>query len=312
MNNDDKRKAHLSRISLENSRVDLSSPIVFLCGGLVNIKSVDACSVRDVLVRYVKSKGCNLTDQFTLAEDFKDWIHDSVYNDLLVFENDIAQISSLIVIILESPGALAELGLFVRNDLLNKKLVVFVNEKHYEKNSFISLGPIRYLKKVKSKPVYAYPWNFSKLEDSLVDSLPEMHEDLLSAMEGLDKSEEFDSNNDGHISFVLYEFIRIYEALKFKELESFANSVGLIINRTKLKRLLFLLTKFELISTGSRGNVEYYYSISIVNKIHFGGHFDRNAARISAMQFYASDKNESKRINFIKSLKNKPKKDEAA
>lgn len=74
-----------------------------------------------LFLRYVSSIECNLIDQITLAEEFKDWIHDSVYKDLLDFENDIAHISSLIVIVLESPGALAELGLFVRNKVLNKK-----------------------------------------------------------------------------------------------------------------------------------------------------------------------------------------------
>ena len=304
---DDKRNAHLAKISLEKSRVDLSSPIVFLCGGLVDIKLTQTPSIRDAFLRYISGIDCNLIDQITLAEEFKDWIHDSVYKDLLDFENDIAHISSLIVIILESPGALAELGLFVRNNVLNKKLVVFVNDEHYGSNSFISLGPLRYLEAIKDKTVCAYPWDLENIDNSLIDSLPEMREDLLSVMKGMDNSEAFDIGNDGHISFVLYEFIRIFRALKISEIEAYAREIGIDLKRDKVKRLLFLLTKFELISLGTRGHDKYYYALVDVDKIHFGGHFDKNDAKMSTMQFYAFNESESRRFNFIKGIIKKEK-----
>lgn len=304
---DDKRKAHLAKISLENTRVDLCSPIIFLCGGLVDIKQAKTPSVRDAFLRYISGIDCGLFEQITLAEEFQDWIHDSVYKDLLDFESDIAHISSLIVIILESPGALAELGLFVRNNVLNKKLIIFVNDEHYRANSFISLGPLRYLEAIKDKTVCAYPWDLENIDDSLQESLPEMREDLLSVISGMDKSEEFDIENDGHISLVLYEFIRIFRALKLSEIELYAKEVGLELKREKVKRLLFLLTKFELIALGRRGHDQYYYPLVDVDKIHFGGHFDKNETKISTMQFYAFNESESRRLNFIKGIIKKEK-----
>jgi len=304
---DDKRTTHLAKISLDKSRVDLSSPIVFLCGGLVDVKQAKTPSIRDAFLRYVSSIECNLIDQITLAEEFKDWIHDSVYKDLLDFENDIAHISSLIVIVLESPGALAELGLFVRNKVLNKKLVVFVNDKHYSANSFVSLGPLRYLEAIKDKTVCAYPWDLENIDESLGDSLPEMREDLLAAMSGMDNSEAFDSGNDGHVSFVLYEIIRIFRALKVSEIQTYSKYIGLDLKLDKVKRLLFLLTKFELIATGKRGHDLYYYPLTDVDKIHFGGHFDKNEAKVATMQFYAFNDSESRRFNFIKGLQKKEK-----
>lgn len=304
---DDKRKTHLEKISLGKSRVDLSSPIVFLCGGLVDIKQAETPSIRDAFLRYISSVDCELIDQITLAEEFKDWIHDSVYKDLLDFESDIAHISSLIVIVLESPGALAELGLFVRNNVLNKKLVVFVNDKHYSASSFISLGPLRYLEAIKDKTVCAYPWDLENIDESLGDSLPEMREDLLLAMSEMDSSEAFDVENDGHISFVLYEFIRIFRALKVSEIEAYSKYIGLDLKREKVKRLLFLLIKFELVATGKRGHDQYYYPLVDVDKIHFGGHFDKNEAKVATMQFYAFNESESRRFNFIKGIQKKDK-----
>lgn len=309
---DDKRKAHLAQISLEKSRVDLSSPIIFLCGGLVDLKEIESTSIRSAFLSYVSKVGCETADQITLAENFKDWIHDSVYKDLLDFENDIAHISSVIVIILESPGALAELGLFVRNHSLNKKLIIFVNDEHYNAESFISLGPLRYLKTIEERNVCAYPWDLSNIDESLKESLPEMHEDLLSTMKELDNSEAFDIKNDGHVSFVLYEFIRLFKALKLSEIELYSKEIGIDLKRDKVKRLLFLLKKFELISIGKRGNDEYYYPIKDIDKIHFGGHFDKNNVKISAMQYYALNASESRRFNFIKNIVKKEKKEVAA
>ncbi|MBO2553645.1 hypothetical protein I6M56_16490 [Shewanella algae] len=304
---DDKRKAHLAQISLEKSRVDLSSPIIFLCGGLVDVKEVKTTSIRDAFLDHIANIGCNTANQVTLAENFKDWIHDSVYKDLLDFESDIAHISSLIVIILESPGALAELGLFVRNQELNKKLIIFVNDEHYNAESFISLGPLRYLESIQDRNVCAYPWDLENIDESLKESLPEMHEDLLSMMNGMDKSEGFNIKNDGHISFVLYEIIRVFKALKISEIETFINEVGITLKRDKLKRLLFLLQKFELISVGKRGHDEYYFPIKDIDKIHFGGRFDKNKVKVAAMQYYAFSKQESRRFNFIKAITKKEK-----
>jgi len=301
---DDTRKDHLSKIALDKSRVDLSSPIIFLCGGLVDITKPETLSVREALIEHIASKGCQLSDQITLAEEFKDWIHDGVYKDLLVFEDDIAHISSLIVIVLESPGALAELGLFVKNKILNKKIIVFVNEDHYSSDSFIKLGPLRYLQAIKERNVCAYPWDtdISKLDATIKDSLPEMRQDLLDAMDSQDKTEVFDMGNDGHISFLIFEIIKLYRALVFKEIESYIKEIGVELSREKAKRLLFLLEKFGLVKSIRRGHSVFFYAVSDINKINFGGHFDRNGARISAMQFYALNESESRRFRVIKTI----------
>lgn len=308
---DDKRKFHLEKISLEKSRVDLSSPIIFLCGGLVDITESSSPSIRDSFLRYINKPSNCLDGKIILAEDFKDWIHDSIYKDLLDFENDIAHISSIIVIILESPGALAELGLFVRNSVLNKKLIIFVNDGHYNTNSFIRLGPLRYLEDIKGETVFAYPWDIENIDVSLEESLPEMRQDLGQAISEFDKTEAFDINNDGHIAFVLYEIVRIFKALKLIEIESYAQELGLDLSRDKIKRLLFLLSKFDFVEYGKRGHDVYYYALVDIDKIHFGGHFNKNDALVSTMQYYSINNSESKRFNFIKGIMKKQKEEAA-
>lgn len=299
---EDKRTDSLAQISLENSRVVLTQPILFLCGGLVDVKSPVPLSARGALVDHLHSVGCHLAESITLAEDFKDWIHDSIYRDLLTFESDIAHISSLIIIVLESAGALAELGLFVKSKALRNKILVFVRQDHYEQNSFIRLGPLRHLEGIKETSVCAYPWDDNNLKASLAPSLKEMRDDILSAIADQDKSEAFNKDNEGHLSFVVYELIKTFRALKVSEIETYIHKLGLNIAREKLKRLLFLLKKFSLIDHSKRGHTDYYFAQTDITKIEFGGRFDQTRAKIAAQQFYATNEGEGKRLNVIKSV----------
>lgn len=303
---DDKREEYLAQITLENSRIVLTQPILFLCGGIVDPQLVEPESVRGALVSHLNNSGCELADSITLAEDFKDWIHDSIYRDLLVFESDIAHISSLIIIILESAGALTELGLFVRNQALKNKILVFVNEKHYVENSFIKLGPLRHLQDIKYSSVCAYPWekiaNTEKmdLKGSLGVALKEMRNDILNIVSEQDKSEQFNRDNEGHVSFVIYEIVRTFRALKLTEIDNFLAKLGLEIPREKIKRLIFLLTKFKLVGMMRRGHVEYYYATTDIVKVNFAGKFEHTKAKLAAMQFYiTNDDSESKRLQVI-------------
>lgn len=308
MNFDDKREEYLAQITLETSRIVLSQPILFLCGGKVDALLTEPESVRGALVEHLNRTGCDLAESITLAEDFKDWIHDSIYRDLLVFESDIAHISSLIIIILESAGALTELGLFVRNKALKNKILVFVNEKHYEENSFIKLGPLRHLQDIKDSSVCAYPWEKIAstekvdLKGSLEVTLKEMRKDIQKIVSDQDKSEQFNKDNEGHVSFVIYEIIKIFRALKLTEIESFLEKLGLTVPREKLKRLMFLLTKFKLVGKMKRGHVEYYYVAIDTIKVDFSGKFEPIKAKLAAMQFYITNDSESKRLQVIKAV----------
>lgn len=298
---DDKRLESLAHISLENSRIVLTHPILFLCGGQVDVKSPAPISVRGALVEYLHKAQCHLADSITLAEDFQDWIHDAVYKDLLAFESDIAHISSLIVIILESPGALAELGLFVKNKALKNKILVFVRQDHYEESSFIRLGPLRYLQDIKVSSVCSYPWDDGDLVGTLSSSLKEMREDILSAVSNRDGSEAFNIDNEGHIAFVIYEVVKVFRALMFMEIESYLQAIKIKISRDKLKRLLFLLGKFKLVDSSTRGHVDYYYVTLDVVMVEFAGRFEPTKVKLAAQQYYATNDGETKRMHIIQS-----------
>lgn len=66
--------------------------------------------------------------------------------NLLSLENLLAESVDAIVLCVESPGSLTELGAFSNNSLLNNKLIVYLDQKYEKDNSFINLGPVKFLK----------------------------------------------------------------------------------------------------------------------------------------------------------------------
>lgn len=64
------------------------------------------------------------------------------YNPLYEFEGLIANISACLLIFPESPGSIAELGMFSMVESIAKKTLVCLNRDHTEHDSFILTGPV--------------------------------------------------------------------------------------------------------------------------------------------------------------------------
>ncbi len=94
-------------------------------------------------------------DVYYPEELFEELLSSPPKLDLLNLENMLAKSVHVVVILLEGPGSIAELGAFANHNQLRDKLVVVVDEKYRKVKSFIALGPIRYLEgKSKSKVIY--------------------------------------------------------------------------------------------------------------------------------------------------------------
>ena len=89
----------------------------------------------------------NWLDVYYPEELFEELIRSGDHFDLLNLENLLAESVHAVVIILESPGAIAELGSFANHKKLRDRLIVVIDEKYRKANSFIILGPVRYLDK---------------------------------------------------------------------------------------------------------------------------------------------------------------------
>jgi len=118
--------------------------IIFVFGAE---KSDKFKTARQTFLEYAKKHLSNYI--FLLAEEFFNFFNNDYY-DLLTIENNLATYTDCVIILLESNGAIAELGAFSNRDDLTKKMLV-INDKEYQKSkSFINLGPLKKLER-KSK-----------------------------------------------------------------------------------------------------------------------------------------------------------------
>lgn len=103
-------------------------------------------------------------------DTFVDLLYDSKV-DLLLLETILAGSVNVIVICLESEGAIAELGAFVNHKDLSAKLIVIADTKHKKAKSFIRKGPLQLLESKKRVVWFDYKSNDVKDLGKKVSSL---------------------------------------------------------------------------------------------------------------------------------------------
>lgn len=294
MHRADKRLDHVSKVVLTTTKVRLDPPVVFMCGGNADVRVDPPRSTRGAFLKYLARNDPAMLENIRLAEDFKDWNHGAAYHDLMIFEDDIAHIASLIVIFLESAGSLAELGVFARNKRINNKILVFVSDDHFNQDSFIRYGPLDHLIKIKETSVCAYP-----LVDGVINNFADVKSDIDLALSGGRAEVGFDVSNEGHVAFYIYQVISIFKALLLTEVEEYVGRHFVGYKREKIKRLLFLLLKFDYIVQVKRGHSDFYCPNKLNERVVFGGRFDKVTAAVDAMRYYMDTPSESRRLGVV-------------
>jgi hypothetical protein len=296
----DPRKIFLESISLSRSIVDYTPSIILLFGGEINIKDPQPCSVREMLVEYCHANDVLSEKSIRLAEHYKDWFEESYYDDLLSFEEELSQLASITVIILESPGAIAELGAFCVNEKINKNLVIVLSENHHQSKSFITLGPLR---KINNESILVYDWNYEEMQSSVSGELPFLAYDIQKHLkkQGI---EPFDFDNIGHLSFLIHELLIQFKALTSQELTEYINILGVAIKPNKTRRLIYLLRLLELIKIREKGNRKFYYATCRESRLAFSGQnpesrIDYSDLNLSLMRYYSTTRKEGVRFKII-------------
>jgi hypothetical protein len=149
-------------LDLSKLRVSRPSKFIFLCGGKTNDSAPRPASLRDYLYRTKELKKRVRAD-IILAEKAIQLYRDTAYTDSISFEEDIATISSVVLVIAESAGSLAELGAFSTNPTIRKTLRIIVQGKYSAAESFIRFGPIeRIIQSGRREFVGFYPWRVTR------------------------------------------------------------------------------------------------------------------------------------------------------
>jgi len=204
------------RTAFLNDRLQLKADhqIVFLFGAKSEKNKI---SVRDTFYKYVTE---NLLDyQFLLAEVFFNLYTNNSKIDLLTLERKLADYTDCIIIIVESPGAIAELGAFTHETFLATKILA-INEKKFEdSDSFISLGPIAKLKKKSKFGVFFA--NFDHILSTIdkIEASLEKNSRKNSKSININSAKDFNSQKQKKIKLlILSDLITIFNPIASSEM----------------------------------------------------------------------------------------------
>lgn len=274
----DPRDELVKLMILKKSKVFQKSPKTFICGGAMG---KGKHSFRKIFMDISEKAGIK-EDQFILAEnlDKKNKGHPRTFDNLADHENVIADVSSLVVVFLESAGAIAELGLFFGNKVLKKKLVIILNKKKFYKDkSFISEGILMPLIEKNKKSVLIHNLKYKKTKDKTTnikietekptkktkDIIEGIVKDINNRNKKIEKRKgvKFDETNNGHIIFLIYQLIKLLQAPIIKEIQDqLDTTLEKKYSRSKIKKAIIILYQLNLIDVKKFKNQNFYYVLT--------------------------------------------------
>ncbi len=232
---------------------------IAIFGGPIRFKKSRANpkSNRDAFYRWILEHRSDLKELLLIPENYNDWNDSAIYSDLLLFEKDLGYLTSAVLIFLESPGSIAELGAFSQIDSLSKRLMVVVKDGHHPQKSFISLGPIRSIEKTQkhAHSVCVIP---DVKPEQLMPYIPSIVE-MLDLKRARTKNNESRKRNDQqHQILLILDFINLFLVIQKNELKQLAMHFGFKLSLRRLNQLLFLLEKTALITCKHSFGNQYY------------------------------------------------------
>ena len=303
------REVLLAKIDLSASRLKPYQGFIFLCGGPTDARSTTPLSVRDAIHREL-AKQREFDSRIRIAEDYKDWAHEAIYRDLVSFERHLAELSSVIVLVLESPGSIAELGLFAVIDEFKRKLLVFIETDHYKSDSFIKLGPIDYLEKMHENPAECHRWvhgtgRRATFDPAAAEQLqPELADAVRARASKPTPERVFDSRNWLDGALLVCDLLGLCSALTLRELRQMLSEMGCVRTETEVKQLVFLLQRVDLIAMEPKGDQRFYVGIDEREHVHFALRdktFDAMRFRSDLLAHY--EKEDKKRFRAIQDVR---------
>lgn len=292
----DPRENYLKNVDINSSSVSLHPPIVILLGGSIEN---DSETFRKKIIDFAVVDP-HLSSSIFAPENFQDWLHDGLYEDLLLFETDLIGISTLTVLILESQGALAELGTIATQPDFCNKVFVVVEKEHYDSDSYIKYGPLR---RFNEDNVLVFPVSLSNgMTAEKTDALTSTVTLIKEFVDRSHKTEKFNAKSNAHIALLICELILLFQALSVTEIRDFLKLLKVDCSQVTVKKILFLLQKVRLIYSNQWGQKTFYLPVNrdVPARVKFtmnpgANQFDRTSVIFGTTQFYQGAEKEADR-----------------
>ena len=253
-------------LNVDACRVQNTPNLIFLCGGKIAPRTRPCLSARDYFWRHLREKEPALARRVQLAEKVNAWFRkkNERYSDLLELEEDLAHLADIIILFVESPGSIAELGAFAASGALKHKTLAVINDSLASPNSFIADGPVRRLRTHNEKHVHYFKWDSDQLDDAdteheFADIATELSAILKTRDDERTGEVRFDPDHDpGHVLRLIADLIRIPGVASRSDVAECLKELGLLHTPTDLERQLSVLTSLRFVTTERRSNQIFF------------------------------------------------------
>ena len=249
-------------LRVDRCKIAKTPNLIFLCGGPTAI----GASCRSFFNQYLLNNKPAWTERVTLAEDVNTWFNkDNAFPDLLEFENYLAHLADVIVLFVESPGSIAELGAFAASDTLRPKLLAVRNTFYASEQSFIADGPIRKIRNTNDESVQSYTWNPEQLD---TPQTKEEFGDVANRLTGILECREqrrpqqlaFKAKEIGHTLLLVADLIRISGVASRSDVAHCLEALRCNKALKSLDHHLSVLQSIDFIQKHHRSNQSFYVS----------------------------------------------------
>ena len=180
---------------------------------------------------------------FIVPEDYKNWNHFGTYDDLLSFEEDVCSLVDGVIVFLETEGAIAELGCLLKNEQVAHKLYVVVSNEHYQNDSFIKFGPLRFLENTYSNS-NVHVWHGGQLTFNDFGMILDQVKDRIGERP---KIESFQIENTRHVLFLIVDFVDLLQVARITDIQAFLTALSISFHKKRLEQLLLSLKNIGLL-----------------------------------------------------------------
>lgn len=218
-------------------------------------------SCRNVFVAESLSLRHPLANSLIIPEDYPEWNSAEGYHNLVEFELDAGCLARAIVLFVETPGSIAELGTFCMDEDLRGRLLVLVDQKYVnQKGSFIFNGPIKYIRK--------FHEDYSLCSIDNIESPSAFKTEVPSVLETL--AEKID-NEAGRPKFspkrrrdqflLIADLVDLFRALLKSEILQLLDFFKISVDPNRFSQMIWQLKLFELIKEVQIYGKTYFVAI---------------------------------------------------
>lgn len=208
-----------------------------------------------------------------LAEKANQLYRDTNYRDLITFEEEIAKISSMILVVAESPGSLAELGAFSTNESISQRLYLLIQEEFEKAESFVRYGPVERIKKDDESRVAAFPWklrkNGSLIKKSAAPHVRPITKFLKEGLAKIPKTFQLSTIEKEKDYYFVYWIILLSTAANLSRIHACVNDTIGGVDQATLKRMLYCMKLAGWVDSIRYSNVEYFFCLHDVDPLQY-------------------------------------------